>query len=75
MNTPRPSFRLSREFRKYVYGVAIAAIPVLLYFEIIEPPAAGLVLPLLLAILNLTPRDVEEEIPDGSGRYRAQIDD
>lgn len=48
-----------REARKYVYGVSIAAIPVLVHYDIISVEASALVLPLLLAVLNLTPKDVE----------------
>lgn len=50
---------LTREVRKWIYGVAIAAVPVLVYFGIIDVEASALVLPLLMAILNLNPEDVD----------------
>lgn len=62
--TPRHSkprhYRIaSRTVRLYVYGVAIAAVPVLVYAGVMDPTAAPIVLPLVLALLNLTPADVE----------------
>lgn len=48
---------VSREFRKYLYGVAIAAFPVAVYFGLIEPEAIPLVLPLIVALFNLTPKE------------------
>ena len=50
---------LSREVRKYIYAVAIAFVPLAVYLGWIEPEASAIALPLLLAILNLTPADVD----------------
>lgn len=58
-----------RELRKYIYAVAVAFVPVAIYFRWIEPEAAPIVLPLILALLNLTPEE-GQVIPDGTGRHR-----
>lgn len=50
----------SREFRKYLYGIAITAIPFAVYFEWITPEASLLIIPLLVAVLNLTPEDAND---------------
>ena len=50
---------LNREVRKYIYLVAVAAVPVLIFYGVIEPAAGALVLPLVLALLNLSPDDTE----------------
>lgn len=51
---------LNRTVRKYVYGVAIAFVPLAVYLGWIEPEASAIVLPLILAILNLTPQEVDD---------------
>lgn len=51
---------IGRTIRKWVYGVAIAAVPVLIHYEVMDPAAAPLILPLALALLNLTPAEVEQ---------------
>lgn len=51
---------LNRTVRKYIYGVAIAFVPLAVYLGWIEPEASAIVLPLILAILNLTPTEVED---------------
>jgi hypothetical protein len=47
--------------RRYIYGVCIAAVPVLVYFDLLPPEAAPVLLPLVLALLNVndegTPND------------------
>lgn len=59
---------LTREVRKYIYAVAIAFVPLAIYLGWIEPEAAAIVLPLILAVLNLTPKDVDDApAVDGSG--------
>lgn len=59
---------LSREVRKYIYAVAIAFVPLAVYLGWIEPEASAIALPLLLAILNLTPADVEgDDVDTGLG--------
>lgn len=40
--------------RRYLYGICIAAVPVLVYFELLPPEAAPIILPLVLAILNVS---------------------
>lgn len=60
----------TREVRKWIYAVALAGFPVAIFYGLIDPKAAPLWLVLLLALLNLTPADVEG-VPDGTGRYRA----
>lgn len=52
---------LTREVRKYIYLVAVAAVPVLVFYGVIEPAAAALVLPLVLALLNLSPDEEESD--------------
>lgn len=39
--------------RRYIYGVCIAAVPVLIYFQLLPAEAAPVILPLILAILNV----------------------
>lgn len=49
---------LSANVRRYVYGICIAAVPVLVYFDLLPPEAAPVILPLVLAILN-----VQDDVP------------
>ena len=42
--------------RAWIYGIALAAVPVLVYTGVMEPEGAALALPLILAILNLNPK-------------------
>ena len=44
-----------RPIRAWIYGIALAAVPVLVYTGVMEPEGAALALPLILAILNLNP--------------------
>jgi|GEM_PF-4515323 len=44
---------LSPTVRKYIYGICIAAVPVLVYFQLLPAEAAPVVLPLVMAILNV----------------------
>lgn len=39
--------------RRWIYGVCIAAVPVLVYARVIPPEAAPVILPLILAVLNV----------------------
>lgn len=39
--------------RRYIYGVCIAAVPVLVYFDLLPAEAAPVILPLVLAVLNV----------------------
>lgn len=44
---------LTPKVRKYIYGVCIAAVPVLIYFKLLPAEAAPVLLPLVLAVLNV----------------------
>lgn len=44
---------ISAKARRWFYGVCIAAVPVLVYFKLLPPEAAPVILPLILAILNV----------------------
>lgn len=44
---------LNSKTRKYIYGVCIAAVPVLIYFKLLPAEAAPVILPLVMAILNV----------------------
>lgn len=48
---------LSRQTRKYVYNTFLAAVPVAVYFGILDAEALAVMAPLLLAVLNLSPDD------------------
>lgn len=49
--------------RRWVYGVAIAAVPLAVYYKLIEPEAAPLFIPLILALVMVkkdgTPENTE----------------
>jgi len=51
----------SSKGRRWIYGVCIAAVPVLVYFKVLPPEAAPIILPLVMAILNVN----DEEPSDG----------
>jgi len=40
--------------RRYLYGLCLAALPVLIYFGLVEPEAAPLWLAFLVALLNVS---------------------
>lgn len=44
---------LTPTVRRYIYGVCIATVPVLVYFNLLPPEAAPVILPLVLAVLNV----------------------
>lgn len=46
---------MSPNVRKWIYGIAIAFVPLAAYLGWIEPEAIPLVLPLILAVLNVNP--------------------
>lgn len=50
---------LSAKGRRYIYGVCIAAVPTLVYFGLLPNEAAPVILPLVLALLNIS----EDEAP------------
>lgn len=49
---------LSSKGRKYIYGVCIAAVPALVYFGLLPNEAAPIILPLILALLNISEDEV-----------------
>lgn len=53
---------IPREVRKYIYAVFIALVPVAAYFGWIDVEASVVILPLILALLNLTPKDAEPKV-------------
>ena len=46
---------LSPTVRKYIYGVCIAALPVAVYLQLLPLEALPVILPFILAILNVNP--------------------
>lgn len=50
-----------RELRKYIYGVAIASIPIAVLLGWVDAEAAVYLIPLIVAILSLTPKDTGVE--------------
>lgn len=48
----------SREVRKYIYTLFVAAGPVLVALGVVDAEFLAVSLPALLALLNLTPKDV-----------------
>lgn len=51
--------------RRWAYGVAIAFVPVAVYFKWIEPEAAPIILPLILALIMVKTPD--QTPPSGRG--------
>lgn len=51
----------SPKARKWFYGVCIAAVPVLVYFKLLPPEAAPVILPLVLAVLNVNEPETSPE--------------
>lgn len=51
----------SREVRKYLYSVAIAFFGFAVWKDWIEPEALPILIPLIVAILNLNPKDTNPE--------------
>ena len=61
---------MTREVRKWIYGISLAAVPLLVLYGVIDEAAAPLWVALIgavvaptLALANLTPKD--EEPSDG----------
>lgn len=52
---------LSTRVRRYLYGVCIAAVPVLIYLDLLPAEAAPVILPLVVAILN-----IQDDSEDGT---------
>lgn len=51
---------LTKEVRRWVYGLAIAAVPILIHYEVMDVEAGPIVLPFILALLNLSPDEPEQ---------------
>lgn len=49
--------KLTPAVRRWVYGVAVAAFAVLVFYDVIEPEASPLILALVLAFLNVPSAD------------------
>jgi hypothetical protein len=45
---------LTPTVRRWIYGLALAALPVLVYYGLVEPEAAPLWLAFVLALLNVS---------------------
>ena len=56
---------LNKQVRLYIYGVAIAALTAAVGFGYLPPASGGLLVPLIMAILNVTPDEVKEDSADG----------
>lgn len=50
---------LTPNVRRWIYGVCIAAVPVLVYLQLLPAEAAPVILPLVLAILNVKEEPTE----------------
>lgn len=50
----------SPRFRRYLYGVCIAAVPVAVYAGWLPAEASPVILPLILAILNVNDDDTAD---------------
>lgn len=70
MNTIKNLF--NRTTRLWLYGVAIAFIPLAVFVGWLKPEAVPIVVPLVVAILNITPKDSEPEVVARSN-YEAPI--
>lgn len=51
---------LTKNVRVWIYGVSIAALPVLTHYGVIDAQAQALAIPLLLALLNIKDDEVAE---------------
>jgi len=49
---------LTPALRRWLYGVCIAALPVLIYFGLVEPEAAPLWLAFVVALLNVNDEEI-----------------
>lgn len=56
---------LTPKVRAYLYSVSIAALPVLIYFGVLDPEAAALVVPLVVALLNVPRKGIDLRNLDG----------
>lgn len=55
----------NRTVRAWIYGVSAATLSALVYFGVLEEGAIAFILPIVLAVLNLNPKD---EGGEGLGR-------
>lgn len=49
--------------RAWLYGLGLASVPALVYFDLIEPEAAVLAGPFLLALLNVPKNENPDDEP------------
>lgn len=69
---------VSREVRKYLYGLGVAFVPFAVYMGWMDLEATPVILAMLVAIFNLTPKDVEEVQGNITPEYEGetvQLDD
>lgn len=52
-----PTKYLTPTVRRWVYGLCLAAFPVLVHYDLVEPEAAPLWLAFALALLNVSDED------------------
>lgn len=56
---------LTPKVRAYLYSVSIAAVGVLIYFGVLEPEAAPVIAPLIVALLNVPRKGIDLRNLDG----------
>lgn len=55
--------------RRWIYSVCIAAVPVLVYFQLLPAEAAPTILPLILAVLNVPAQEVSVPVAQAIDTY------
>lgn len=60
---------LSPAVRRWVYGVCIAAVPVAVYFGWLPAEASPVILPLILAVLNVPAEEVRVPVAQSIDTY------
>lgn len=56
---------LTPKVRAYLYSVSIAALPVLIYFGVLDHEAAALIVPLVVAVLYVPRKGIDLRNLDG----------
>ena len=59
------NYLIGREFRKYLYGVAVAFIPFAIYKGWMDIEASPLIIALVVAIFNLSPKEEIVDLDEG----------
>ena len=57
----------TRKVRMWLYGLVLAGAPLLAFLGVIDPAVIPFVLPFALALLNLSPDEVDYESPERVG--------